>query len=159
MKKGSTLFLKAVIVLIAIAILGGLLGFPHLEGRNEGATWFQIYFNDPFLAYIYLTAVPFYWALFQGFKLLQNIDKSIAFSLSSIKALKHIKISALIHSLLFSGAMYSIYQFAEDDDSPGVIVLGMGIVGASLVVSTFAAILEKLVQNAVDMKSENDLTV
>lgn len=159
MKNKSTLFLKSVIVVIGLVVLAGLLGFPHLEGRNEGATLFEIYFRDPFLAYIYLTAVPFYWALVQGFKLLQNIDANKAFSLSSITALKQIKISALIHSLLFSGCMYSIYRFAEDDDSPGVIVLGMGIVGASIVVSTFAAILQKLVENAVQLQSENELTV
>lgn len=53
MKRSPTLFLQAIIVLIAVGALTFLLWEPHLEGRNVGATPFQIYFNDPFLAYAY----------------------------------------------------------------------------------------------------------
>jgi hypothetical protein len=105
-----------------------------------------------------LTSIPFFWALYQGIQILTYIDANKAFSELSIKALKHIKLSAVLHSALFLGAI-SYIAMAEENDNPGLIVIGLIIVGASAVVATFAAILQKLVQNAVDLKSENDLTV
>jgi capsular polysaccharide biosynthesis protein len=35
----------------------------------------------------------------------------------------------------------------------------MVIIFASLVIAVFAAVLQKLIKNAIDIKSENDLTV
>ena len=51
MKKGPTIFLQVVIVLIGMGALGLMLWEPHIEGRNAHATLFEIYFKDPFLAY------------------------------------------------------------------------------------------------------------
>jgi hypothetical protein len=58
MKRVSTTFLQVVIVLLGAGVLALLLWEPHLEGRNVNATLFEIYFKDPFLAYIYLAFVP-----------------------------------------------------------------------------------------------------
>lgn len=70
MKRGSTIFLQAVIVLLGIGALALMLWEPHLEGRNAHATTFEIYFNDPFLAYAYVASIPFFTALYQAFKVL-----------------------------------------------------------------------------------------
>jgi len=51
------------------------------------------------------------------------------------------------------------YLFAEKDDAPGVILIGMVIIFASMVIAVFAAVLQKLLKNVLDIKSENDLTV
>lgn len=51
MKRGSTVFLQIVLVLIGIGALAFLLWEPHVEGRNKHATLFEVYFKDPFLAY------------------------------------------------------------------------------------------------------------
>jgi hypothetical protein len=48
---------------------------------------------------------------------------------------------------------------AQRDDAPGVVLLGLVFIFATLVVGVFAAVLERLLQNAIDIKSENDLTV
>ena len=48
---------------------------------------------------------------------------------------------------------------AELDDAPGLGVIALAFVCMPLVIATFAAVLEKLLQNAIDIKSENDLTV
>jgi hypothetical protein len=69
MKKIS-IFLQAVIVLIGIGAVALMLWEPHIEGRNAHATLFQIYFNDPFLAYAYIASLPFFVALYQAFKVL-----------------------------------------------------------------------------------------
>src|SRR4029079_14915748 len=60
MKRSSALFLQAAIVPIGIAVGAFLLWEPRLEGRNAHATTFEIYFKDPFLAYVYLGSIPFF---------------------------------------------------------------------------------------------------
>ena len=40
MKRGSTLFLRAVILLIGIGAFAGMIIFPQFEGRNTNADLF-----------------------------------------------------------------------------------------------------------------------
>lgn len=54
------------IVLFGVAALTFLLWEPHLEGRNVHATVYQIYFNDPFLAYAYIASLPFFLGFVAG---------------------------------------------------------------------------------------------
>ncbi|MNP73480.1 hypothetical protein D3C76_1701990 [compost metagenome] len=51
------------------------------------------------------------------------------------------------------------YLIGEKDDAPGVIVIGMVMIFASMVIAVFAAVLQKLLKDAIELKSENDLTV
>lgn len=108
---------------------------------------------------LYATAIPFYFALYQTFKLLQYIDTNKAFSTFSIKALKNIKVCAIIFSSLYVVGMPLFYLIAEVDDAPGIIVIGLVLIFAGMVIAFFAAVLQKLLQEAIDIKSENDLTV
>src|SRR5256885_6390328 len=95
MKKGSTVFLQVVVVLIGIGSLALLLWEPHIEGRNAHATLFQIYFNDPFLAYAYTGSIAFFVALYKAFKLLGHIGRGEVFSQRAVKALRTIKYCAM----------------------------------------------------------------
>ena len=52
-----------------------------------------------------------------------------------------------------------LYLMAEIDDAPGIILIGMVIIFASLVVAVFAAVLQRLLKEAIYIKLENDLTV
>lgn len=92
MKKRSTIFLQVVVVLIGVGVLVLMLWEPHLEGRNAHATPFQIYFNDPFLAYAYIASIAFFMALYQTFKLLGYVAQDTIFSLSSVIAFTEDKI-------------------------------------------------------------------
>jgi hypothetical protein len=47
----------------------------------------------------------------------------------------------------------------SDDDRAGGVVMGVLVIFGSIVIATLAAVSERLLQDAVDMKSENDLTV
>ena len=108
---------------------------------------------------LYATAIPFYFALYQAFKLLSYIDKNKAFSDLSVKALKNIKYCAITISILYVAGMPLFFLMADKDDAPGIIVLGLVIIFASIVIAVFAAVLQKLLKDAIDIKSENDLTV
>ena len=47
----------------------------------------------------------------------------------------------------------------DSEDRAGGVVMGLAIGFASIVVATAMSVLERGLQHAVDMKSENDLTV
>jgi hypothetical protein len=159
-KRSSTLFLQAVIVLISTVTLVLLLLEPHLESRNAHASFFQIYFNDPFLTYVYVGSIPFFVALFQAFKLLGLIGQNRVFSQAAVNTLKNIKYCALITAGAIAAAdVYLKVAAHSGDDSAGPIMLGMIAAFASIVIGTAAAVFEKTLQSAVDIKSENDLTV
>ncbi|MFF6016405.1 DUF2975 domain-containing protein [Lysinibacillus fusiformis] len=108
---------------------------------------------------VYATAIAYFVALYTTIKLLSYIDQNIAFSELSVKALIKIKYCAIVISSVYMVGMPLIYYAAEVDDAPGLILIGMVIIGASFVVAVFAAVLQKLLKNAIDIKSENDLTV
>lgn len=160
MRKGSTVFLQVVIVLIAIGAVALLLFEPRVEGRNAHATLFQIYFNDPFLAYAYTGSIAFFVALYQAFRLLGYVRKSEVFSSQSVKALRTIKYCALSVVVFLAGAeAYFFVRRRDSDDIAGGVMMGLLLIFISVVVATAAAVFEKTLQSAVDLKSENDLTV
>lgn len=159
MKQGSINFLKFAIFIIGIGALFLMLWFPPHEGRNVNATLFQVYFNDLFLAYAYTASIAFFMALYQAFKLLGYIGQNKIFSLDSVKALRIIKYCAI--SLIGFIAMPEVYLFIArpEDDIAGGITMGFLLIFVSTIVATTASVFEKTLQNAVEIKSENDLTV
>ncbi len=160
MKRGSTLFLRAVILLIGIGALAGMIISPQLEGRNTNADLFSIYFQDPFLAYAYIASIPFFVALYQAFQLLGYIGQNKVFSPDSIRALRTIKYCAIILSILIVMAALYIRIFHDKGDDPaGFIALCIVTTFISVVIATATAVFERLLQSAVDIKTENDLTV
>ena len=158
MKKSSTIFLQVVIVLIGIGALALMLWEPHIEGRNAHATLFQIYFNDPFLAYAYIASIPFFVALYQAFKVLGYVRQNKTFSQATVKALRTIKYCA-IAIIGFVVVSVIFIMFADKDDRPAGVFMRILIAFPSIVIATAAAMFERILQNAVDIKSENDLTV
>jgi hypothetical protein len=160
LNQGSTLFLKFVIFLIAIAALAGLVWFPQTEGRATNLDLVSIY-KDPFIIYIYLASIPFFVALYQAFKLLGYINKNKVFSQVSVKAVRNIKYcaTAIVAFIMAAEAYLFVVQRGKSDDIAGGVMMGLFIIFVSVVIATAAAVFQKLLQNAVDIKSENDLTV
>ena len=160
MKRGSTIFLQVVLVLLGIGVLAALLWEPQVEGRNVHATQFEIYFNDPFLAYIYLAFIPFFVGLYQAFKLLGYARRNEMFSPRAVRGLRIIKYCASATAIFILGALAYIFMFVRGtDDIAGGVAMGVFIIFVSAVIATAAAVFERILQNAVDIKTENDLTV
>src|SRR3954463_14754951 len=158
LKRSSTAFLQIVIVLLGLGALALLLWEPHLEGRNAHATTFEIYFKDPFLAYAYVASIPFFAALYQALRVLGYAGRNKVFSQAAVKALRTIKYCgiAIIGFVAGAGGLIILHN---SDDRAGGVFMGILITFGSVVVATAAAMFERILQNAVDMKSENDLTV
>ena len=159
MKRGSILFLRAVILLVGVGVLAGMLWEPQVEGRNANADQVTIYFRDPFLAYAYVGSLPFFFGLYQAFKVLGCVGQGQAFSPSAIKALRRIKYCALAVIVFIVGGEAYIILGVNDDDRAGGIAMGSFISFVCVVTAAAAAVLERVLQSAVDIKSEHDLTV
>ena len=160
MKRSSTIFLQIVIVAIGIGALALMLWEPHLEGRNAHATLFEIYFKDPFLAYAYIASIAFFMALYQAFKVLGHVRQNKTFSQATVKSLRTIKYCAmtLVAFIVGAEAYFFIVQRSKEDIAGGVM-MGLFLIFVSVIIATAAAVFERTLQSAVDMKSENDLTV
>ncbi|PQZ57915.1 hypothetical protein CQZ94_08815 [Bacillus sp. MYb209] len=160
MKQGSTLFLKTAIILIGIPVLALCIFLVPNIGNYAAELYPDIaYIKYLILINLYATVLPFYFALYQAFKLVSFIDKGNAFSKLSVRALKKIKNCAVTISILYVVGMPLFYLVAERDDAPGIIILGMLMIFSSMVIAVFAAVLQRLLKDAIDIKSENDLTV
>src|SRR5215212_12083068 len=157
--RSSTAFLQTCVVLIGVGALALMLCEPHLERRNAHATTFEIYFKDPFLAYAYVASIPFFAALYQAFKVLGYAGQNKVFSQAAVKALRTIKYCALaIIGFVVVEEIFIMLNHGSDDAAGGVF-MGVLITFGSIVIATAAAMFERILQNAVDIKSENDLTV
>ncbi|MGZ0084235.1 DUF2975 domain-containing protein [Caldibacillus thermoamylovorans] len=158
--KRETLFLKVALVLIGLPVLALCLFLVPVLAKVAvklvpAFPWIKYFVYLVFEA----SALPFYFALYQAFRLLVYIDRNDAFSEASVKALKTIKHCAVAISGLHLLVLPLFYLFAEKDDAPGVIFVGLLVPFASLVIAVFAAVLQKLLQQAVDIKQENELTI
>ncbi|WP_337019087.1 DUF2975 domain-containing protein [Oceanobacillus massiliensis] len=158
MKRGSTIFLKTAVFLIGVIVLAlCIFLLPWLA--NDTAEIFSefAYLQYPVLIGLYLTAIPLFIALYQAIRLLRFIDNEDAFSESSVNSLKLIKYSAITISILY--VIGAVLLMSQNALHPGVAIIGFIIFFASAVIAVFAGVLQKLLRNAIDIKSENDLTV
>ena len=160
MKRGTTLFLKTADILIGIPVLALCIFLVPKIGNFAGELYPDIaYMKILVLIDMYAAAIPFYFALYQAFKLLSYIDKNQAFSELSVKALNNIKYCAVIIGTLYLLGMPLYYLMGKKIDPPSFMPMGSVIIFASMVIAVFAAVLQRLLQEAIQLKSENDLTV
>lgn len=154
MKNKSTLFLKVLIVLMGLGVAGfGFIVIPEeMIGENIGWAW-------AIIAAIYISMIPFFFALYQTWKLLSFIDTHQAFSQLSVKALRNIKFSGLAFSAVYLLLLPILFFIAQVEDAPGVAAIGLILTIASGTVATLSAILQRLLEEAINIKSENELTV
>jgi len=159
MNKG-TLFLKIVLALLALPVLVLSLTWLPWQAILASETGpIPDYALILILFFLYTTAVPFLFALLQTWKILSYIDKGTAFSELSVKAIKLIKYCALLILSLYAIALPFLFYIAQQDDAPGIFALGLIVAFACIIVAVFAGVFQKLLRNAIDIKTENDLTV
>jgi hypothetical protein len=158
MKKSTIILLQTIIMVLGLGVLALLIIEPRVEGVNANATNLQMY-TDPFIILVYAGAIPFFFALSEAVKLLGYIGKNKLFSLDGVKALQKIKYSAItIIGFVFVEEFLIMLNHGSDDATGGIFI-GLLIVALSGIVAIVSGMFEKILQNAVDMKSENDLTV
>lgn len=161
MKKSLIIFLRIFVILAGVGVATLLLWGPHLEGVNAHATSLsQIYFDDPFLAYVYTGSVAFFVALYQVFKLLGYVGNNDVFSRHSIKALRTIKYASSVLATFIFGAQAWLFVFERGkDDITGGLAVSLILLFISLVIMTTASVFQRQLKSVVNAKTENDLTV
>ena len=150
-KRAPTFFLKTVIVLIGIATLAWLLWFPQVEGRNADSSPISLYFNDPFLAYVYISSIAFFTALYQAFTVLGYIERDTIFSQASVKALRIMKyaLTIFIGCVATAIVFVSIMGRLHNDDSTGAVALGLMVIFATSVVAVAAGVFQRMIQSRI----------
>lgn len=158
MTKRKMNFLRFSIITTGLIIL--LLSVFWLPSISEDAAKLYpeySYLRYPVLIGIYITTVPFYYALYETLKLLEFIEDKNAFSVSAANSLRLIKYCAAIVAVIYGIGI--IYLILKNALHPGVGIIGVVILLASSAISIFSDVLRELLINALNMKYENDLTI
>lgn len=160
-KRGTTLFLRLALLGVVCVVLffsSFMVVNVYLNWAKESpelAGW-----RLPIVFVISASVATFLVAVGQIWRLLGLIDKSKAFSKSSVRTMRGVKYCGLIISGLFTVLLPLVFHAAENDDAPGLILLyGTIFVVIPFVIAVLAGVAQKLFQSAVDIKKENDLTV
>jgi hypothetical protein len=114
-----------------------LLWEPLLEGRNAHSTVFQVYFNDPFLAFVYLGSTAFFAGAFQVSKLLGHFASHGSFPPTASASLRLIRRCALV-IIGFAVIGEVIIFLNESDDRAGGVFMG-GMIGLGAMAVALAA--------------------
>ena len=115
------------------------------------------YLKYPLLVGIYLTVLPFLFAIVEGLRLSRKVAINEAFSVKSVTHLRNIKRSSFLITVMYFIGFVVLIQLV--DLSPGIGLLGILIMLASMMIGLIAGILEELLRKALEIKEENDLTV
>lgn len=164
MKLYIVVIAKAVVYLMGLAVLlvCGIL-LPEIAREETARHAGNEPLVYPFLIGAWVLAMPVFVALYHTLKLLSYIEESKAFSQHSVKALQNIKRCAVLLSILIVLGAVTVIGWARSvepsEDVTHVITLGFLFTFASSVVATFAAVLQRLLQEAIVIKTENDQTV
>lgn len=149
MNRSAALFLQAAVVLTGLAALAFLLWEPHLEGRNAHANLFEIYFKDPFLAYLYVGSIPFFVALYRAFKLFGQVRRNGAFTPATVEALRTIKLCGITLMGFVAGGVAIILVFGDKEDRPPGLFMGFLAILGSSAIALGAAMFARKLQNAL----------
>ena len=161
--KGLIIFARVVVYLVALAAMSVCFVLLPELAREEisGKPHPEVVYT--FLACAYILTVPFFIALYQTHKLLGYVDKNKAFSTESIKTLRKIKICALVFTILFVTFAATGIGFIKittpNEDMAGFGPIAFAFTLVSTIVTVFLALLQKLLTDATQMKTENDLIV
>ena len=163
MRKNLTTITKIVIYLIGIAVVAfSTILLPELA-REEAAGKINPPITYPFFVGAWVLSVPIFIALHQTLKLIGYIDHNKAFSNKSVKALGYIKYSSIAFSVLIAISVAAILISAQaanpPEDMPPVPMVGSIFIIVSSLITTFVAVLQRLLQDAINIKSKNDLIV
>jgi len=132
--------LQCLALLVGLAALVFLLWEPHLEGRNAHATVFQVYFNDPFLAFAYLGSIAFFAAVYQVVKLLGHVASNGRLPPGAPKTFRFIRNCALTVVGFVAVGEIVIFLQESDDRAGGVAIgalIGLGSIAVALVATKF----------------------
>lgn len=158
MKKINIMFLKSAVIIIgSIILILFIFVLPRIAAYIADIYPEYAYLKYPVLIGVYATGVPLYIALYKAFMLLNLIEDGNAFSDKSVIILKGIKTCAVSEVVMY-GLLF-IYLLTQNAVQPSVAIILFAIIFTAFTVSVFAAVMQELLKTAIEIKTENDLTV
>jgi hypothetical protein len=164
MDKNLTVISKAVVCLIGLAVLSLLVILLPEMFREEAASNPGVHrVVDPYYVGAWILATPVFIALYHTNKLLTYAARNQVLSAQSIRSLQIIKVCAIAFGILImlsAAAMIIASQIpTPTDDTPPIAMFGTILALVAVTIAIFVGVLQRLLQNAIDIKTENDLTV
>jgi len=164
MKYNVTFIAKIVVYAMVFAVLVVLVILMPELAREEAASNPAVHHVDwPYFVGAWILSIPIFVASHQTLKLISYVDKQEALANKSIKALQNIKICAIAFGILILLAAAATVTAAKivspQEDTPPVMLIGFVLAFTASIIATSTAVLQKLLQNAIVIKSENDLIV
>ena len=142
--------LYVIILLGLIALTGVIIGLPWvMQILFNDSTFYSIVNHNAILILLYVSGIPTWVILWMTKRLAKNIIKREPFSESSIFSLRCISICAIIVFICY------LYACLFLSATLGTIVITVG----AFMVSLISTIIYKLVQVAVEIQKENELTI
>jgi hypothetical protein len=157
-QKSLSKWLKGIIIGIALCgfVIYGLvlpmLGRDLADANPEFAYWYM-----PWLVILWISAVPCYLVLYNGWKITTQIARDNSFSEENARYLKYICILALTDSAYFF--LVNLVMFFLNMNHPSILLASLFIDFAGVVVAVTAASLSHLVLKAAEIQQENQLTI
>jgi hypothetical protein len=154
LERSSTLFLRLILLVLTIGVLVlcGFLLYQIIQSDSLG-------YYRPILMGLVISAIPLIYIFYQAYNLLNNIDNNLSLTDSSVNSLRIIKVCSFIISLMYLIGSPFIFNVAQQDDAPGVVLINIILIMGPFSVGVFTYILQKLLINAIGYKSENELTI
>ena len=146
MKRGKVTFLKVAVFTIGIIMLSlFIFALPSLAKYSVEMNPEYANLQYPVLIGLYLTGIPFFFALYQALKLLSYIENNNAFSELAVACIKIHKILCkydqcfIVIGMILLGTHNALH--------PGIAIIGLVIFFASIVIMLFTAVLQELLKN------------
>ena len=151
-------WLKGIVMIAAAVGLIFCFWIVPLLGKDAVSMYPELdYMFFPCLSFIWITAIPFYMALWESWNICGKISKDQSFCEENANSLKRISILSIIECAFYLMAAIILMLFNLLHPSILLIMLFILFVGVSI--SIFTATLSHLVKKASDLKQENDLTI
>ena len=115
-----------------------------------------------FVLVAWVMAIPIFAALRQTLRLISFVANDEAISNRSVKVLNSIKNYAIIFGAMVvigAATVTMLSSMSSHEIDPPIPMFGFILTFVSSIIATSAAVLQNLVQKAIDIKSEDDLTV
>lgn len=147
-------------IICGIAVCGAAIYFyfvPTFGNEVAEANPEYSYCFAPWLAVIWVTAIPCYLVLYFGWKIVTEIGRDNSFSMENSKYLKYISILALVDTGYFFLA--NMVLMLLNMNHPGIFLASLLVEFAGVAVAVVTAALSHLVQKAAEIQKENELTI
>lgn len=153
-QKKISVWLKGLDIVLGIMGLvffaGMTAAYLYIRTQLPGVLWTSTYFHG-------LIAICYYSILIQFWKVCTQIGKYNSFSMENAKAFDHMSIAGMAAAVVCLAKFVWLLYNRSLAPLVGVVIVFEILVAWAFVI--FAGALSKLIQNAYEMKQENELTI